>query len=50
MVISYHKERCWEIFCRGWQPEFPEFENDTMGRTFAQNKAHAQGGRSLVIR
>eukprot|EP00913_Durusdinium_trenchii_P024613 g23105.t1 len=21
-----------------WQPEFPEFENDTMGRSFSQNK------------
>ena len=23
----------------GWQPEFPEFENDTMGRSFPRNKA-----------
>ena len=26
---------------QGWQPEFPEFENDTMGRSFLQNKVRS---------
>ncbi|CAE7676784.1 ppsC [Symbiodinium pilosum] len=27
-----------EMIAHSWQPEFPEFESDTMGRTYTQNK------------
>ena len=30
-----------------WQPEFPEFESDTMGRSFTENKERPL--RSLLI-